>query len=144
MARGAYETRQKQSIIAVMAAHDDAFLSVDAVCELLHGHGVEVGRTTVYRTLERLVAEDRMLKVAEVRGGAAQYRIAPEQAPADTEGQLRCDSCGRVLPLTCESLGAFSEHVLQEHGFAINSAASVLHGTCADCLSAANPPASKS
>lgn len=137
MARGSYDTRQRQSILAVMADHEDTFLSVDEVGELLRGHGIEVGRTTVYRTLERLAAEGGMLKVADIRGGAAQYRLAPAPSPVDTEGQLRCDRCGRVLPLSCGSLGEFAEHVLIEHGFAIDPAHSVLHGTCADCRAAA-------
>ncbi|MBE6469225.1 MAG: transcriptional repressor [Coriobacteriaceae bacterium] len=133
MARGSYDTRQRQSILAVMADHEDTFLSVDMVGQLLRAHGMEVGRTTVYRTLERMVSEGDMLKVADIRGGAAQYRLAPAVDPEDVEGQLRCDRCGRVLPLSCSSLGAFAEHVLVEHGFAIDPAHTVLHGVCPDC-----------
>lgn len=133
MARGSYETKQRQSILAVMGAHGDSFLSIDEVGERLRSHGVEVGRTTVYRTLERMVAEGGMLKVADVRGGAAQYRLASAASSDDTEGQLRCDQCGQVLALTCESLGEFAEHVLVAHGFAIDPARTVLHGSCAAC-----------
>lgn len=139
MTRRAYSTRQRELVLALMAAHDDAYLTVDEACELLGRGGEAVGRTTVYRTLERLAADGRVVKVSGNRGEAAQYRALGvsagtigESARAD-HGQLRCERCGRAFPLDCEMLGAFSAHVLEHHGFSIDQRRTVIYGLCAAC-----------
>ena len=143
--RSSYSTRQREAIRRVLAAHPDAFLTVDDVHAALSAADVRVGRTTVYRTLEALVAEGSMAKVADVRGGAARYRLLSASgagtagqngAPAPAHGQLRCISCGRVIPLDCDMLGAFARHVEEDHGFTIDPRRTVLYGLCGDCRDA--------
>lgn len=133
MARQAYNTRQRERIASLMRSHGDGYLTVDQVCDLLRQNGDAVGRTTVYRTLERLVADGQMTKVAGIRGDAAQYRVLAEGEATGSMGQMRCVRCGRALPLDCEMLSAFAEHVLHEHGFAIDQRRTVIYGLCADC-----------
>ena len=140
--RASYSTRQRGLILGLLTDHPDAFLTVDDVLAGLMASGTRVGRTTVYRTLEALVAEGTMAKVADVRGGAARYRmLATDARDAGSDppahGQLRCVSCGRVIPLDCDMLGAFARHVEEDHGFAIDARRTVLYGLCADCRAAA-------
>ncbi len=139
--RGTYSTKQRGLIRSVLAAAGDSFFTVDDVCARLAGRGAAVGRTTVYRTLESLVSEGSLAKVADIRGGAARYRVLAEadagQADdAISQGQLRCISCGRVIPLDCGMLASFTSHVQEDHGFKIDPLRTVLYGTCAQCLAA--------
>ncbi|MBY4798297.1 transcriptional repressor [Collinsella sp. AGMB00827] len=136
MTRRTYDTWQRKSILSVMVSRADAYLTVDEVLSLLKEQDIQVGRTTVYRTLERLVDEGRMLKVADVRGGAAQYRSAAPEFDA-TQGQLRCERCGRVLTLSCSMLESFAGHILDEHGFEVDRSKTVLYGICGACAAAA-------
>ena len=137
MPRQAYNTRQRELVVSLMRGRARDYLTVDRVCELLRQTGLSVGRTTVYRTLERLVSEGAAAKVAGIRGEAAQYRVIDAAADAGSRGQLRCTRCGRALPLDCEMFGAFKRHVLREHGFAIDQRQTVIYGLCADCRAAA-------
>lgn len=135
MARQPYNTRQRELVRSLMVAHANSYLTVDAVSALLASGGHHIGRTTVYRALERLSAEGLVAKVAGIRGEAAQYRGIPAGAashPGET-GQLRCVRCGRAFPLDCEMLASFDSHVLHEHGFAIDPKLTVLYGMCAAC-----------
>lgn len=134
--RATYSTRQRRLIFDLLASRPDTFLTVDDVHAGLVSSGVRVGRTTVYRTLEALVAEGEMAKVADVRGGAACYRLLTSRdagASSESRGQLRCTSCGRVIPLDCDMLGAFAHHVEEEHGFSIDVRRTVLYGLCSSC-----------
>lgn len=135
MARQPYNTRQRELVRSLMDAHTDSYLTVDAVSALLASDGHHIGRTTVYRALERLSAEGLVAKVAGIRGEAAQYRGIPagEASHPGEMGQLRCVRCGRAFPLDCEMLASFDEHVLHEHGFAIDPRLTVLYGMCAAC-----------
>lgn len=139
MTRQRYNTRQRGVISALMGSCSDRYLSVDEVCELLRARGETVGRTTVYRTLERLAAEGRVAKVAGIRGEAAQYRGVPAADNAGAVGpmgQLRCERCGRAFPLDCDMLQSFVHHVSREHGFLVDQRRTVIYGVCAACQTA--------
>ena len=134
--RGRYNTKQRQLVMACMAAHQDAFLTVDDVCDRLREGDRAVGRTTVYRTLEALAQEGTLSKVVSARGAAARYKLLPQapEADASAQGQLCCLACGRAIPLSCEMLGSFATHVRRDHGFVIDGRRTVLYGYCQDCL----------
>ncbi|VWL95889.1 Zinc uptake regulation protein [Collinsella sp. AK_207A] len=139
MTRQRYNTRQRGVISALMGSCSDRYLSVDEVCELLRARGEAVGRTTVYRTLERLAAEGCVAKVSGIRGEAAQYRGVPVADDADAVGpmgQLRCERCGRAFPLDCDMLQSFVHHVSHEHGFLVDQRRTVIYGVCAACQAA--------
>lgn len=109
-------------------AHPDRYLTVDEVLSAITAQGEHVGRTTVYRNLEAMVAEGAVLK-ATAPGGEARYRLCPTSAT----GQLLCLSCGTAYPLDCHMVGEFSSHVLEHHGFALDPTRTVLYGTCKAC-----------
>ena len=134
MGRSTYNTRQRQQVKDCLARHSDSFLTVDGLCSRLAEEGTQVGRTTVYRTLESLAAEDEATKVAAARGGSARYRLRP--MTLSEQGQLSCTRCGKVFPLDCSMLQEFSAHVEEHHGFAIDQRKTVLYGLCASCRAA--------
>ncbi len=129
--RSTYQTKQKTLVLGCMEAHPDAYLSVDEVCSLLASQGHEVGRTTVYRTLEAAAKQGTLAKVVGKRGDAIRYRAW--QPTSDGEGQLYCVRCGEVFPLACDTLQEFASHVAEHHGFAIDRSRTVLYGLCAQC-----------
>ena len=116
--RGSYKTRQREDILACLGDNTQRYLTVDGVYEALRATGSEIGRTTVYRNLEHLVAKQELLKAISPKGEAL-YRLAPEQNAA----QLACLECGRA------------SHIKAHHGFEIDAYKTVLYGTCPDCLS---------
>ena len=135
MRSGQYNTKQRQLISACLTSHGDSYLTIDDVCGLLRDAGVSIGRTTVYRTLEALAAQGQVCKVANTNGQATLYRLAPEAAD-EAHGQLCCLACGKAIPLDCDMLRSFSEHVHADHGFVINQRRTVLYGYCQACLEA--------
>lgn len=73
--RGSYNTRQRQAVLDYLAAHTDRYTSVDGVFEVLKSQGVEIGRSTIYRTLEALAGEGMASKVVAPRGEVALYCV---------------------------------------------------------------------
>lgn len=130
--RAEYRTEQRMLVIASMDASTDRYQTVDEVFEGLRAGGSTIGRTTVYRTLEKLVAEGLVSKVAGTRGGSAYYKRI-DATSAEPQGQLLCLSCGRAFPLDCSMLQGFADHIREHHGFGVDTNRTVLCGTCEDC-----------
>lgn len=126
-----YNTRQKQVICDFLVANRDHYLSVDEIHSRLAQHKPTPGRTTVYRTLEAMVADGSVSKVAAPGGEESRYRLVDEGQ--DKYGQLVCMCCGRVIPFDCDTLYHFSQHVQQEHSFTVNLMRSVMYGHCEAC-----------
>lgn len=130
-AHATYRTEQRQLVTSCLDANADRYQTVDEIFGALRGQGSNIGRTTVYRTLERLSQEGTVSKVVGAPGTSAFYRRV---RPGDSEqGQLLCLECGRVFPLDCSMLSSFADHVLAHHGFELDSRRTVLCGICADC-----------
>ena len=131
--RRRYKTKQREAVVAYMASNCERYLSVDDVWAGISVAGEHVGRTTVYRALEAMVAEGLALK-ATAPNSEARYR----QAGKTKTGQLVCLSCGRALTLDCSMVGDFESHVLEHHGFSIDASRTVLYGLCGACREVAS------
>ncbi|MCR4870813.1 MAG: transcriptional repressor [Atopobiaceae bacterium] len=133
MQRGRYRTHQRELVSACLEQHANRYLTVDEVLASIAGQGEHVGRTTAYRNLEAMAADGDALKVS-IPGREASYRFAADGAA----GQLVCLSCGAVLPLDCHMANGLAEHILDDHAFRIDPKRTVLYGTCATCMGAAD------
>ena len=127
--RRRYRTRQREAVFAYLTGNGERYHSVDDVWVGISSEGAEVGRSTVYRCLEGMVADGIALKATSL-GGEARYRAAGD----DAAGQLVCLQCGRALPLDCHMVSDFSVHVLEHHAFRIDPARTVLYGLCDACM----------
>lgn len=98
----------------------------------LRGKEIQIGRTTVYRGLERLQKEGAVLKVPSVEGAPAQYRFIRDEERKNY-GKLVCLECGHTIPLQCGCIDHFVGHVLDEHGFEIDQSRTIFYGYCDSC-----------
>ena len=135
-----YQTRQRELVLDCIRATPDAYVSARQVAQRLAEQGQRVGTATVYRNLERLEAEGRIVKSTVEGTGGTCYRYLPE-APEQRCGcfYLKCEACGRLMPVGCSELGRFYEHFAREHHIRIDPVKTVLFGTCPDCLQAETP-----
>ena len=127
-----YSTKQQKMLLECLEENSDIFYTIDQLMELLHGKDIHIGRTTVYRGLERLQKEGAVLKVPSVEGAPAQYRFVCNEERKNY-GRLVCLECGHTIPLQCGCIDHFVGHVLEEHGFEIDQSRTVMYGYCSRC-----------
>ena len=106
-----YSTRQQKMILECLQEYGDTFYTIDQFMEILRGKEIQIGRTTVYRGLERLQKEGAVLKVPSVEGAPAQYRFIRDEERKNY-GKLVCLECGHTIPLQCGCIDHFVGHVL--------------------------------
>ena len=91
---------------------------------------INIGLSTVYRHLERLVGENKVRKFISSAGESACFQ---EQNKKCEHFHLKCTVCGKLEHLSCKTLEEISAHVLSEHGFSIDPAKTVFYGKCREC-----------
>ena len=129
IASSGYKTKQRALVEGILSENCGRHLTVEQVVELLEKNGSHVGRTTVYRCLEKLIEEGSVQKYAAAAGESACYQYLNGES-CHEHFHLKCTSCGRLIHIECEHLGELSEHIGSEHGFKVDKLKTVLYGLC--------------
>ena len=82
--RGRYKTKQQEVILECLKKQTSRFLTVDQIMSALAEKQVAVGYTTVYRFLERLAQEGKVMKLPTEDGTKMRYCFADEEALGKT------------------------------------------------------------
>lgn len=128
-----YRTRQREVILNVLKHSDSRHVSVDEVTEQLKAEGEKVGRTTVYRYMEKLTEEGTLRKYFIEEGAGACYQYIDQRQGCHNHFHLKCLKCGRLFHVECEYLNTLGEHIKEHHGFVVDNTKTVLYGSCKDC-----------
>jgi Fe2+ or Zn2+ uptake regulation protein len=125
-AMGERSTRQRALVLAAVRASGTEHPTADRVFAQVRAELPRVSLGTVYRNLQRLVA-DGAIGVAHLDDRAARYDPTP--APHD---HFVCDRCGRVDDLAPGDPSGRLRAALAA-GHAVRAHALVVHGACRDC-----------
>ena len=128
-----YQTRQEKALRQCLASLRGRHATVCDLRDALAARGERVGRTTVYRRLERLVSAGLARKFVAGPGEPACFAWAGEGAAAEGGYHALCEGCGKVVHLECGELDAVGRHLAAEHRFRIDPGRTVLYGTCPSC-----------
>lgn len=134
----AYRTKQRQRILDCLTANSHYHITAEDVEAYLRARGEAVGKTTIYRYLEKLVSEGRVRKFI-TDGESACFQYVSEGG-CQEHFHLKCTGCGRLIHLECSYLSQVERHIFQEHHFTIHSGRTVFYGQCADCARKASLP----
>lgn len=129
-----YRTRQRELIWNYLCDHRAQHIVAEDIVEHLRAIGEPVGKSTVYRYLERLVEEGQVRKFFLEEGMSACYQLAAgEGEDCHEHFHLKCLRCGRLLHIECEYLSEVEQHIFGSHRFRVDNTKTVLYGICEDC-----------
>ena len=128
--RGDYMTRGYFLVRDVLMKANGAHLFADDIYEALRDKDEKIGRTTVYRQLDRLVSEGYVRRTVGERGGSCYSYI---KDGCQEHYHMVCEICGKLAHLSCDHVEELFHHIKAEHGFEINPCQTVLYGLCAAC-----------
>lgn len=129
-----YMTRQQQAVLQCIEASPDGRATAMELMQRLRQSGQTVGLSTVYRQLERLVAQGCVHKLLTDDGACYQYCDKTRHKDCFL---LQCEGCGAIFHMDCSHLGELYTHLLESHGFAINPRRTMFYGLCEKCREAA-------
>ena len=132
-----YNAKQGDLILRLIRENGGRHLTAEDIVRRLADSGCAVGKSTVYRHLERLTREGTVRRFVLHDGESACYQFAGDGCC--NHYHLKCSRCGRLLHVECEYLDKVSEHIYEHHGFTLSEENTVLYGLCADCAGKEKP-----
>lgn len=121
-------TQQREAVAAAIFFSGE-HLSVGDIDRQLAEAGEQVGKATVYRTLELLL---RAGVVQEHDFGEGFKRYEPLVAQSHHE-HLICTGCGRVVEFSSDRLERMNQLIADEHGFRHHHHRLEIYGVCRTC-----------
>ncbi len=128
-----YNTKTGKMILEFFCANRDRAFGADEVFGYLKAQNTSVNLATVYRNINKLVKEKRIVKYNGDGGLKSVFQIAGTDNKCDEHIHIKCVKCGRVQHLECDFMDEIKHHLYEEHGFQLNCSGSVLYGVCKKC-----------
>lgn len=128
-----YKTRISQAIEAFAAGKKDMGFCVADVSAYLDAKGINANTTTVYRNLDRMVTQDKLIKYQGTDGSSSMYRMGKTDHSCHEHLHMQCMKCGRVIHIDRDTMNHIAKGVQERYGFMIDCDRSSICGICKDC-----------
>lgn len=126
-----YKTKQRDLVLSCIAETQGRHFTADDIAEMLDKKGTHVGKTTVYRHLDRFLAEAIIRKYTLGDKNCACYQYISDKSCEHFH--LKCTKCGKLIHADCDFLDKLSAHIEAHHDFLIDGSRTVFYGLCTDC-----------
>ena len=128
-----YNTKTRQLILDYLINNRQHAVSASNILAHLEEQGAAPNPTTVYRYLDKLAGEQRVMKYVADKGEKAVFQYVDEGRHCREHLHLKCVRCGRIYHLDCHFMDEGRGHLMAEHGFTLQCEGSVLYGLCRSC-----------
>lgn len=129
-----YKTRQKDLLFSYFQKMKGKHFTAEDALSYFAKKDINIGIATIYRGLEKFVADGTLQKYFIDDHTAACFEYSGEKCSADEKHfHLKCEGCQKLFHLECEELTDISEHLQKEHKFYLNPYRTVFYGLCKNC-----------
>ena len=122
-----YNTKQKDIILKLIKKQNKEF-TIQDIYERLKK---EIGLTTIYRLVDKLVSEGYLNKFIK-ENNTAYYQYL-EKCEHHNHFYLKCGKCGTLIHIDCDCINELSNHIFDQHKFVANKNI-IINGICEKCM----------
>ena len=106
-----YNTKTRQLILDYLIRNRQHAVSASNILEHLEAEGASPNPTTVYRYLDKLAGEQRVMKYVADKGEKAVFQYVDEGRHCREHLHLKCVQCGRIYHLDCHFMDEVRAHL---------------------------------
>lgn len=128
-----YNTKSRKYILEFLESRTDTTVAASDILEYLNSKDISVNLTTVYRYLNKLTKEQKVIKFTGENSQKALYQLAHKNNSCEEHIHIQCIDCGKLIHLDCRFMNELKYHIAKEHDFKLKCTGSVLYGICKDC-----------
>lgn len=123
-------TEQRQVVLDVILEHPNLHLSSDDICEFLRQKGLNIGQSTVYRTL-LMLEKLNIVRKTDLDDGYTRYELSDCNDHA--HHHLICMKCGGITDIEDDLLDDLEDRVCEKYHFQVKDHSLKLFGECEQC-----------
>lgn len=128
-----YQTKGKQHILSFLESKKNTAVSVQDIDDYLAAQGEKTNITTIYRRLDKLIAEKKVIKHTAEDGKKSLFQYIADESECLHHLHIQCTSCSKIIHLDCGISTTFAEHLAEDHGIKLDYQKTVLYGLCDEC-----------
>lgn len=129
-----YNTKQREAILNYIISLNNTHVTAAQIAEHFQKEDVPIGRTTIYRYLDKLTESGELRRYTTDGISGACYQHINHIENCAIHLHLKCEECGELKHLECNTLHEIQKHVFDQHAFEVNALKTVLYGTCYNCM----------
>lgn len=129
----AYKTKQREAILEYIVDNKDKHVTADEIISRFSKQENPIGKSTVYRYLDKLCNENIIRKFNIDGSSSACYQYGNGDDCCQEHYHFKCLACGDLFHVSCKLMNGIKEHVMAEHDFAIDNRKTVFYGMCGKC-----------
>lgn len=122
-------TKQKKIVIQCLQKHNNEHITIEQIQKEVQG---QVGMTTIYRIINKLVDEGIVLKIPLNTQGFC-YQYNGEKCKNHKHYHLICEDCGKLVHFESDEIEATKKEALEKENFSIDLEKITFYGKCNDC-----------
>lgn len=123
-----YKTKQKDIILNSIKKQKHEF----TIKDIYESIKDEVGLTTIYRLVDKLVEENKLNKT--IGSDNNTYYQYLEECNHSNHFYLKCDNCGNLVHVDCDCIEELTSHITKKHKFTPNKEHIIINGLCNKCI----------
>jgi Fur family ferric uptake transcriptional regulator len=128
-----YQTKQGERVLNYLSSLSDSHVTVEEILMHFRSEEVNIGTTTVYRQLDKLVALGLVRRFLIEGSTSAAYQYIAPDSDCDSHFHLKCEDCGTLFHANDEILETIRDHIMAAYAFNINNVKTVYYGKCKAC-----------
>ncbi|HHT24213.1 MAG TPA: transcriptional repressor [Clostridiaceae bacterium] len=131
-----YKTQQKTELMSYLETMKGKHVTVNQIIDHFSEIGVQIGVTTIYRQLNKLVDTGHVKKyfIDEISGSCFEFVGKDHEISISDHFHLKCEICDKLIHFECREVLELQKHVKAEHDFTIDPVRTVFYGICKKCL----------
>jgi len=133
MLQKTYHTKTTDLISQFIHSKMDCGFTAGELATFLKDNGVNVNKTTVYRNLDKMTENGKLIKHKSMISEGFVYQNAEEENHCAEHIHFQCCKCGSVIHLSDEKTTEYLKTISEELGLQINLNLSTLNGICPKC-----------
>ena len=125
-----YKTRQKNFIYDLLKQYKNQGLSAIEIKKHCDNNNQNIGLSTVYRILNNLSDENKLLKILR-ENKEAEYQLLQDNC--NNHIHIKCEKCGDIVHLDENNTKKIIKNLDLNYNVKLSLSASTLIGLCASC-----------